>query len=187
MKDPKIKSESKNSKIYDILLSNCPEKKLKQTTLDTIIFKNDNITKKNENANKNELQPNSNEENNNNNHLKRIRRKITIKKQRNPRKINRRKRGMKRNKAAKKFMKSYQKIINKIEKATNINNDINENTKSIKVSEFIDDDYINDYDPEIQNHNLYPKLNFFVSCQSVSESDQDLSSASLSDENSSKK
>ena len=182
MKDPKMKPDVRNSNIYDFVLSNNQEKKLKQTTLDTIIMDNNNNIKKIDSENK--LEQNNNSENNcNNNHLK-IRRKIVVKKRRKARRIFKRKRGIKRCKKIKKFMKSYPKIINKTEKATNINNETNDNLKSIKIRELYDDNYLNDYDPDIQNNNLYPKLNFYISCQSVSESDKDLSSASLSDDNS---
>ena len=181
MKDPKIKPDVRNSNIYDFVLSNNQDKKIKQTTLDTMILDNDNNIKKIDSENK--LEQNDNSENNCNNHLK-IRRKIVVKKRRRTRKIFKRKRGIKRSRKIKKFVKTYSKIVNKTEKATNIDKETNENIKSIKVRELYDDNYLNDYDPDIQNNNLYPKLNFYISCESVSESDKDLSSASLSDDNS---
>ena len=66
-----------------------------------------------------------------------------------------------------------------LKKANNENDDIKEK-KIVKVRNLIDDEFINDYNPEIQNNEINPKLNFFVDCESVSESDKDLSSASLS-------
>ena len=50
------------------------------------------------------------------------------------------------------------------------------------LKKFIDDVYIKDYTPDIQNHTLYPKLEFYIDCNSVSESDKELSSASFSEE-----
>ena len=55
-----------------------------------------------------------------------------------------------------------------------------EDLKFELVKKFIDDVYIKDYTPDIQNHKLYPKLDFYIDCNSVSESDKELSSASLS-------
>ena len=65
-------------------------------------------------------------------------------------------------------------------KKTNNDNDDLKEKNIVKVKDLIDDEYINDYNPEIQNHVINPKLNFFVDCESVSDSDKDLSSASLS-------
>ena len=64
-----------------------------------------------------------------------------------------------------------------------INNDIEivQEKKIVKVKTLIDDDFINEYDPMIQD-NSNPKLNFFIDNDSVSDSDRDLSSASLSNE-----
>ena len=63
-----------------------------------------------------------------------------------------------------------------------INNDIEiiSEKKIVKVKNLINEEYINEYNPNIQNNNINPKLKFFVDTQSVSDSDRDLSSASLS-------
>ena len=65
-----------------------------------------------------------------------------------------------------------------------INNDIEivQETKIVKVKNLMDDDFINEYDPKIQDNNINPKLKFFIDIESVSESDKDLSSASLSND-----
>ena len=76
--------------------------------------------------------------------------------------------------------KEKDKIKNTQVKKTNNENDIIKETKIVKIRNLIDDEFINDYNPEIQNNAINPKLNFFVDCESVSESDKDLSSASLS-------
>lgn len=64
-----------------------------------------------------------------------------------------------------------------------ISNDIEivQEKKIVKVKDLIDDDFINNYDPMIQDNSI-PKLNFFIDNESVSDSDKDLSSASISDE-----
>ena len=63
-----------------------------------------------------------------------------------------------------------------------INNDIEifSEKKIVKVKNLINEEYINEYNPNIQNNNINNKLKFFVDTQSVSDSDRDLSSASLS-------
>ena len=76
--------------------------------------------------------------------------------------------------------KEKDKIKNILPKKANNENDDIKEKKIVKVRNLIDDEFINDYNPEIQNNEINPKLNFFVDCESVSESDKDLSSASLS-------
>ena len=63
-----------------------------------------------------------------------------------------------------------------------INNDIEiiSEKKIVKVKNLINDEYINEYNPNIQNNDINPKLKFFIDTESVSDSDRDLSSASLS-------
>ena len=65
-----------------------------------------------------------------------------------------------------------------------ISNDIEivQEQKIVKIKDLINDDYINSYDPIMQDNTVFPKLRFFVDNESVSESDIDLSSASLSSE-----
>ena len=65
-----------------------------------------------------------------------------------------------------------------------INNDIQiiQEQKIVKVKNLINDEYINNYDPILQDNTVYPKLKFFVDNESASESDRELSSASLSSE-----
>ena len=53
--------------------------------------------------------------------------------------------------------------------------------KNVKVKDVIDDKFIKGYDPLIQDNDKNKKLNFFIDCKSCSESDQDLSSPSISD------
>ena len=55
-----------------------------------------------------------------------------------------------------------------------------EKKRMIKVRNLMDDEFMHDYNPEMQNNIINPKLHFFIDCESVSESDKDLSSASLS-------
>ena len=52
--------------------------------------------------------------------------------------------------------------------------------KSVKIKNIIDEEYMNRYDPQIQDNALNPKLKFFIDNESISESDKNLSSASLS-------
>ena len=56
-----------------------------------------------------------------------------------------------------------------------------EEIKNVKVKDLIDDKFIKEYDPLIQDNDKNKKLNFFIDCKSCSESDQDLSSPSISD------
>ena len=58
-------------------------------------------------------------------------------------------------------------------------------SKKVKVKELCDDKFINDYDPQLQNNKINPKLKFFIDCQSLSESDKELSSPSVSKDSSS--
>ena len=76
--------------------------------------------------------------------------------------------------------KEKDKIKNNLLKKANNENDSIKEKNIVKVRSLIDDEFINDYNPEIQNNVINPKLDFFVNCESVSESDKDLSSASLS-------
>ena len=73
---------------------------------------------------------------------------------------------------------------NAILKKTNTFTDIEivQEAKIVKVKNLMDDDFFNDYDPKIQDNNINPKLKFFIDNESVSESDKDLSSASLSND-----
>ena len=57
-----------------------------------------------------------------------------------------------------------------------------EEKKTVKVKDLIDNKCINEYDPEMQDNIKNPKLKFFIDCGSCSESEQDLSSASISNE-----
>ena len=50
------------------------------------------------------------------------------------------------------------------------------------MKDLIDKKYINEYQPEMQDNIKNPKLKFFIDCESCSESEQDLSSASISNE-----
>ena len=72
--------------------------------------------------------------------------------------------------------KEKEKIKNSLLKKSKIKKE----KKTIKVRNLIDDEFIHEYNPEMQNNIINPKLNFFIDCESVSESDKDLSSASLS-------
>ena len=71
---------------------------------------------------------------------------------------------------------------NAILKKTNTDIEIVQEAKIEKVKNLMDDDFFNDYDPKIQDNNINPKLKFFIDNESVSESDKDLSSASLSND-----
>ncbi len=71
---------------------------------------------------------------------------------------------------------------NAILKKTNTDIEIVQEAKIVKVKNLMDDDFFNDYDPKIQDNNINPKLKFFIDNESVSESDKDLSSASLSND-----
>ena len=78
--------------------------------------------------------------------------------------------------------KAKDKIKNAIMKKTNNEVEIVQEKNIVKAKTFIDNEYINNYDPMMQDHNTYPKLKFFIDTESVSETDKDLSSASLSSE-----
>ena len=76
--------------------------------------------------------------------------------------------------------KEKSKIKNAILKKLNNEIEIVEEIKNVKVKDLIDNKFIKEYDPEMQDNDKYPKLNFFIDCGSCSESEQDLSSASIS-------
>ena len=57
---------------------------------------------------------------------------------------------------------------------------VKETKKIVKVKNLIDAEFIDGYNPQIQDNTIHPKLKFFVDTESVSESDRDLSSASFS-------
>ena len=78
--------------------------------------------------------------------------------------------------------KEKSKIKNAILKKISNDVEIVEETKNVKVKDLMDNKFINDYDPEMQDNVKYPKLNFFINYESCSESEQDLSSASISQE-----
>ena len=78
--------------------------------------------------------------------------------------------------------KEKSKIKNAILKKINNDVEIVEEKKAVKVKDFIDNKYINEYQPEMQDNTKNPKLKFFIDCESCSESEQDLSSASISNE-----
>ena len=78
--------------------------------------------------------------------------------------------------------KEKTKIKNAILKKLNNDVEIIEEKKAVKVKDLMDNKYINEYDPEIQDNIKNPKINFFIDCESCSESEQDLSSASISNE-----
>ena len=78
--------------------------------------------------------------------------------------------------------KEKTKIKNAILKKLNNDVEIIEEKKTVKVKDLMDNKYINEYDPEIQDNIKNPKINFFIDCESCSESEQDLSSASISNE-----
>ena len=78
--------------------------------------------------------------------------------------------------------KEKTKIKNAILKKINNDVEIVEEKKAVKVKDFIDNKYINEYKPEMQDNITNPKLKFFIDCESCSESEQDLSSASISNE-----
>ena len=78
--------------------------------------------------------------------------------------------------------KEKSKIKNAILKKINNDVEIVEEKKAVKVKDFIDNKYINEYQPEMQDNITNPKLKFFIDCESCSESEQDLSSASISNE-----
>ena len=79
--------------------------------------------------------------------------------------------------------KEKSKIKNAIFKKLNANDvEIVEETKITKVKDLMDNKFINEYDPEIQDNTKNPQLKFYIDCESCSESEQDLSSASISDE-----
>ena len=62
--------------------------------------------------------------------------------------------------------------------------EIVQETKIVKVKSLIDSEFIDGYNPQIQDNTMYPKLKFFIDTESISESDKDLSSASLSNDSS---
>ena len=78
--------------------------------------------------------------------------------------------------------KEKSRIKNAILKKLNSDIEIVEETKNVKVKDLMDNKFINEYDPEMQDNIKYPKMNFFIDCGSCSESEQDLSSASISQE-----
>ena len=78
--------------------------------------------------------------------------------------------------------KEKSKIKNAILKKLNNDVEIVEETKITKVKDLMDNKFINEYDPEIQDNTKNPQLKFYIDCESCSESEQDLSSASISDE-----
>ena len=78
--------------------------------------------------------------------------------------------------------KEKSRLKNSFLKKLNNEVEIVEEMKNVKVKDLIDNKFINEYDPEIQDNKKYPKLNFFIDCESCSESEQDLSSASISEE-----
>ena len=78
--------------------------------------------------------------------------------------------------------KEKTKIKNAILKKINNDVEIVEEKKTVKVKDLIDNKYINEYQPEMQDNIKNPKLKFFIDCESCSESEQDLSSASISNE-----
>ena len=77
--------------------------------------------------------------------------------------------------------KGKEKLKNSILKKIN-DIEILQEEKIVKAKTFIDNEYINNYDPMMQDHTICPKLKFYIDNESVSESDKDLSSASLSSE-----
>ena len=83
-------------------------------------------------------------------------------------------------KSPKNNVKEFQEME---KKPQNKKNDIEivQEKKIVKVKALIDEEFIDNYDPIIQD-NSNPKLKFFIDTESVSESDKDLSSASLSNE-----
>ena len=78
--------------------------------------------------------------------------------------------------------KEKSRIKNAILKKINNEVEIVEEKKTVKVKDLIDNKCINEYDPEVQDNIKNPKLKFFIDCGSCSESEQDLSSASISNE-----
>ena len=78
--------------------------------------------------------------------------------------------------------KEKSRIKTSIIKKLNNEIEIVEETKNYKVKDLMDNNFINEYDPEMQDNVKYPKLNFFIDCGSCSESEQDLSSPSISEE-----
>ena len=83
--------------------------------------------------------------------------------------------------------KEKSRIKTSIIKKLNNEIEIVEETKNYKVKDLMDNNFINEYDPEMQDNVKYPKLKFFIDCGSCSESEQDLSSASISEESDEKK
>ena len=83
--------------------------------------------------------------------------------------------------------KEKSRIKTSIMKKLNNEIEIVEETKNYKVKDLMDNNFINEYDPEMQDNVKYPKLKFFIDCGSCSESEQDLSSASISEESDEKK
>ena len=79
--------------------------------------------------------------------------------------------------------KEKEKKKTKKDNVKKMKNDIEivQEKKIVKVKALIDEEFIDNYDPIIQD-NSNPKLKFFIDTESVSESDKDLSSASLSNE-----
>ena len=78
--------------------------------------------------------------------------------------------------------KEKSRIKNAILKKLNNEGEIVEEKKTVKVKDLIDNKCINEYDPVMQDNIKNPKLKFFIDCESCSESEQDLSSASISNE-----
>ena len=79
--------------------------------------------------------------------------------------------------------KEKEKKKTKKDNVKKMKNDIEivQEKKIVKVKALFDDEFIDNYDPIIQD-NSNPKLKFFIDTESVSESNKDLSSASLSNE-----
>ena len=80
--------------------------------------------------------------------------------------------------------KGKNKIKKDIHKKLNSSNEIEivQEQKIVKIKHLINNEFIDTYDPMIQDNKAHPKLKFFIDNESVSESDKDLSSASLSSE-----
>ena len=73
---------------------------------------------------------------------------------------------------------------NSLQKKYSNDIEIVQETKIVKVKSLIDSEFIDGYNPQIQDNTMYPKLKFFIDTESISESDKDLSSASLSNDSS---
>ena len=83
-----------------------------------------------------------------------------------------------------KYPNLKEKEKNLILKKINSGIEIIPERNNLKVKELIDEEFLGEYDPQIQNNTKNPKLNFYIRCNSMSESDMEYSSESISKDSS---